>query len=293
MGFREGALTVEFNEAVAIPSAHVASRCPFCPIDKNKEDLTSHIGKDNNSKTLADNLEGQADRKTDHLYYDAEFELYRHYSAEAHHLICGKEVLKEEGEVEKYLVAQNSKTSKGSAGSLEPNDVGYDVNCYQNGIWLPSVPDMFRKAEGEPKRWWGDQTRWNKENPAKPTRVSLDEWERCDAAFIVMDAVKRQFHKGPHGSVGEPHTNYVVMAIGRLRQLTAFLNFFAESCPMEDDGSTRDGPPFWPPYGVIPILHALSTNLHGELVGHPSEWNYFISEFALKCSDWWKRHLAT
>src|SRR5690606_6946458 len=133
------------------------------------------------------------------------------------------EVLKEEGEVEKFLIKDSKKTSKGAAGLLQPNDVAYDVNCAENGIWLPSVPDMFRKtAEGEPERWWGDQTSWNRRNvkAGLPPRVSLEEWEKMDAAFVVMEQVKRQFHKGQHGKVGKPDKNYVDMAISRLRQVT-------------------------------------------------------------------------
>ncbi len=281
----------EFGEVIAVPDAgmHEEEKCPFCPVDKQKRDLTSHIGKDNNSKTLAENLEGDDDRKSDHLYFDVEFNIYRRYSAEAHHLICGNEVLKEEGEVEKYLIHKSKKTSKGSAGYLEPNDVGYDVNRAKNGIWLPSVPDLFRKTEGEPSRWWGDQTDWNRKNPTKPPRVSLGEWEKCDAAFIVMEAVKRQFHKGPHEDVGDASNNYVVMAISRLRQVTVFLEHFAENCPMEDDGSKRKQPPFVPPYGIVSILDLLSKSLSQELKGHPDSWNYYISEFALQCSLWWKR----
>lgn len=284
---------MEFGEAVAVPvSGDHEGECPFCPYEKSPaENKVSYIGKDNNSSTLAENLEADGDKKSEHLYVDTDFELYRQYSAEAHHLICGNEVLKEEGEVECYLIKQSKQTSKGSAGYLEPNDVGYDVNSAKNGIWLPSVPDMFRKVEGEPERWWGDQKVWNKKHSSKPPRVSISEWEKVDAAFIVMEAVKRQFHKGPHGSVGEPHNNYVVMAINQLRQVTVFLNYYAEVCPMEDDGSTRDEPPFYPPNSIIFLLNLLSSSLEKELEGHPSTWNYYISEYALQCSNWWKKNL--
>ncbi len=286
---------MEFGEAVAVISiTEHQGECPFCPLEKVKaENKVSFIGKDNKSGTLEKNLEKIGDIKADHLYMDIDYEIYRQYSAEAHHLICGNEVLKEEGEVECYLIKSSKKTSKEQPGYLEPNDVGYDVNSSGNGIWLPSVPDMFRKIGGEPERWWGDQKTWNKKNADKPPRVSIDEWEKVDAAFIVMESVKRQFHKGPHGNVGEPSNNYVVMAINRLRQVTVYLNHFAEICPMEDDGSKRDEPPFYPPNGVIKILNLLSDSLEKELEGHPSTWNYYISEYALQCSNWWKRVIAS
>jgi hypothetical protein len=283
---------VELNELIAVDAntGHDSEKCPFCPVDKQKRDLTSVIGKQNNSKTLADSLEAADDRKAAHLYFDVEFEEYRRYSAEAHHLICGNEVLKEEGEVEKYLLHTSRATSKGANGQLEPNDVGYDVNSAKNGIWLPSVPDMFRKPRGgaEPSVWWGDQASWNRKNPSRPPRVSAEEWQKVDAAFIVMEAVKRQFHKGSHGDVGLPFQSYVVMAIDRLRDVKTYLDHYAAHCPMEDDGSPRTGPPFVPPYRLKAVLELLSDALAEELKGHPEEWNYFISEYALQCATWWK-----
>jgi hypothetical protein len=284
---------VELNELIAVDvDAHIPEKCPFCPIEKDKKDLTSKIGKDNNSNTLGESLEAAGDKKKDHLYFDADFDTYRSYSAEAHHLICGNEVLKEEGEVEKYLLHQSKATSKGGAGVLEPNDVGYNVNSAENGIWLPSVPDMFRKPKGgpEPALWWGDQTSWNKRHPTKPPRVTAEDWQKADAAFIVMEAVKRQFHKGAHGNVGLPHENYVVMAIDRLSDIKKYLDHYAARCPMEEDGKPRKQPPYWPPYDLVAVLGLLSGALARELVGHPESWNYFISEYALLCSEWWRSH---
>lgn len=281
---------MDFNEMIA-KEPH-GDKCPFCPLEKEPNDKKSYIGKDNDSGTLAENLEAAGDTKEANLYFDVEYEIYRKYSAEAHHLICGNEVLKEEGEIERYLIKQSNSSSKGASGYLEPNDVGYDVNHANNGIWLPSVPDMFRESDGkQPNRWWGDQKKWNRKNSNKPPRISLEEWEKCDAAFIVMEKVKRQFHKGQHGHVGKPHENYVTMAISKLKEVTVFVEHYAEICPMEDDGSSRKSPPYWPAYGLIPILDALSRELKKELEGSPESWNYYISEYAKKCSEWWKREL--
>lgn len=277
----------EFLELVKIPDGpHAPDKCPFCPIEKKKAGPRSYIGKDNNSKTLGDNLEAIQDKKADHLYEDSEC---GKYSAEAHHAICGNEVLGDERELEQYLVKQGKKTTKGGAGLLMPGDVGYDVNSAENGIWLPSVPYMFMWSKKKtPEEWWGDQTGWNRKHPRRKQRQSLTEDEKEEIAFAVMEAVQRQFHKGPHGSVGEPHNNYVKMAIDRLRQVTAFVTHFAEVCPMDDDGEPKTDPPYYPPFGVIALLNALSLNLKKELQGPPESWNYFISEFALECANYWK-----
>jgi hypothetical protein len=287
---------MEFGEAVSFtPGVHEPEKCPFCPLEKKTDpDKKARIGKDNDSETLGKNLAAARDLKAEHLYYDCDFEIYRTYSAEAHHLICGNEVMKEEAQVEKYLIKEGAQTSKGAAGYLKPNDVAYDINGAGNGIWLPSVPDMFRAiGKKKPDRWWGDQTRWNKKHPDKPQRASLEEWEKADAAFIVMGAVKRQFHKGEHGAVGQPHDNYVKMAIGRLSLVSLLAEHYSDLCPMEEDETPRDKPPYWPAHGLAKILDLLSDNLKAELEGPPESWNFYISEFARSCSLQWKRWMAS
>lgn len=292
---------MEFGEAVAVTIATKhEGKCPFCPLEKiPAENKVSYIGEDNKSTKLEANLKKKGDPKQKHLYVDSD---YGRYSAEAHHLICGNEVLKEEGEVECFLITESKKTGKGQAGYLQPNDVGYDVNSARNGIWLPSVPDMFRVVKKkDPDRWWGDQKVWNKDNPDKDERNSVPEQVKAEVAFLVMQAVKRQFHKGPHGNVGEPHNNYVVMAINRLRQVTVFLTHFANICPMDDEENKKGKgkrkaqrpPPYYPPNGIIMILDLLSDALHKELIGDPASWNYFISEYALQCANWCKDQSRT
>lgn len=271
---------------------HLSDECPFCPVDESPRKIVSLIGKDNNSKTLGENLEISGDLKVDHLYFDDDFETYGRYSAEAHHLICGNEVLKEEAELETYLIKQGKSTSSNSDGKLMPNDVGYDVNHANNGVWLPSVPDMYRVLSGKsPEIWWGNQTDWNRKNKSKPARISLEAWKKADAAFIVMEAVKRQFHKSAHGSVGEPHNNYVEEALVRLRELTTICQNYSKVCPMKN-GEVKDGPPFVPPYRLIGMLDGLSAGLERELIGPPESWDFFISEYALRCAKFWKRELA-
>lgn len=271
----------EFKESIEIPrGTHTEDKCPFCPPNEEPSSKTSHIGEDNDSEILSKNLEASGDRKYNHLYSDSQ---YGDYSAEAHHLICGNEVLKEEGEMEKFLVVQGRKTSKGAYGKLEPNDVGYDINAHENGVWLPSVPLMFMKTNGQnPDVWWG------KKRNSKDKRKRLSEKEKSEISFIVMQETELQFHKGPHGKIGEPHNNYAVMAISRLRQLTVFVEHYSTKCPMDADGAKRTDPPFRPPYAIVPRLHSLSRALKAELEGRPESWNYFISEHALECSRFWK-----
>ncbi len=121
----------EFLEAVNIPDVHGSiedTKCPFCPIVIGPApEHVAKIGRDNSSETLGSNLEG-IDPKSNHLYEDSE---HGQYSVEAHHLICGNEILGDEKEVEKYLITQNKQTTKGKPGLIENelHDVNWDVNA--------------------------------------------------------------------------------------------------------------------------------------------------------------------
>lgn len=271
----------EFAEAVAIPlSGHESEKCCFCPLEKEQEPTrVAKIGKHNASTTLDKNLEAIGDKKANHLYIDS---VHGDYSLEAHHLICGNEILGDEKEVEKYLITQNKTTTKGAAGLIENtlHDVAWDVNAARNGIWLPSVPDLYRIIDGDPSIWWGEQTK-------KSGRKFLTEPEKENISFIVMKAVGRQFHKGSHTSAAPPDKSYVRFGLDNLNKVTKVLEYYSKTCPMEDgDKKKRDGPPYRPPHKIAKTLDLLSDVLKKELIGAPSTWKFFISKFALKCHVW-------
>lgn len=271
----------QFGEAISIPvSGHEPDKCCFCPIEtkKNPKNIAK-IGKDNNSSTLGINLTASGDPIINHLFEDS---VHGMYSAEAHHIICGNEILGEEKEVEKYLITQNKKTTKGSEGYIENtlHDVAWDVNSARNGIWLPSVPDMYRVVDGDPDVWWGKQSK-------KSGREFLKESEKNDIAFIVMTKVKRQFHKGSHTSAAPPHQSYVKLGIRELKKVRLVLEYYSKECPMEDgDEKKRDKAPYRPPHKIAHTLDLLSDRLERELCGAPASWEFFISKLALKCCQW-------
>lgn len=271
----------EFLEAVAIPSSgHDPEKCCFCPLEKEQEPTrVAKIGKHHNSNTLGKNLEIARDAKSDHLYVDS---VHGEYSLEAHHLICCNEILAEEKEVEKYLITQNKNTTKGAPGLIENtlHDVDWDVNAARNGIWLPSVPDLYRVVDGDPEIWWGKQTK-------KSEREFLSETDKENISYIVMKAVSRQFHKGSHTSAAPPHQSYVELGLDNLSKIKKVLKYYSKNCPMEDGNNTkRDNPPYRPPHKIAKTLDLLSDVLKNELIGAPSTWKYFISKFAFKCQAW-------
>jgi len=273
----------QFALAVAIPtSGHDPEKCCFCPIETKKNPkVIAKIGKNNDSGTLGAALEKSSDPKSNHLYEDSE---HGFYSAEAHHLICGNEILGAEKEVEKYLITQDKETTKGAAGYIEKtlHDVDWNVNAARNGIWLPSVPVVYTNKGGDPAVWWGKQDK--KKNP---DRKFLKEGERNSISYVVMKEVERQFHKGPHGSAAPPHQSYVDLGIEELKKVKALLKYYSKECPMEDGRKKkRAAPPYRPPHGISTTLDLLSDRLKDELVGPPKTWKFFVSKYALRCQKW-------
>ena len=271
----------EFGEAVQLPeSGHDSDKCCFCPLEKEQiPERKAKIGKDNNSGTLGGNLRKKGDDEANHLFEDS---IHGKYSVEAHHIICGNEILADEKEVEKFLITRNKQTTRKAPGHIENtlHDVEWDINAARNGIWLPSVPDKYRKIDGEPEVWWGEQTKIS-------GRKYLSPSEKSKISFIVMKAVGRQFHKGSHKSAAPPHQSYVDLGIDELKKVRKVLIYYSQKCPMEDgEKKKRDSPPYRPPHGIANTLDLLSDRLKQELLGPPKTWKYFISKFALKCHEW-------
>ena len=184
----------EFLESVKIQEAHGSledTKRPFCPIVIGPAPkIVAKIGRDNSSDTLGSNLE-DGDPKSNHLYEDSE---HGQYSAEAHHIIRGNEILGDEKEIEKYLITQNKQTTKGNPGKIENelHDVDWDVNAARNGIRLPYVSDKYRIIEKgkEPDVWRGQQTK-------ESGRKSQTQSQRNNIAYIRL--VIRPFKKGIDG----------------------------------------------------------------------------------------------
>jgi len=281
---------MQLLEAVALPTdgSHDPEKCPFCPIQKVQKPKTlAKIGKHNQSSTLASRLRQIGDTESNHLFEDS---VHGKYAVEAHHLICGHEILGDEQNAERFLITQNKTTTKEAPGHIENtlHDVDWDVNSARNGIWLPSVPDIYRVVdEKEPAVWWGEQEK-------QSGRKSLEETDKDAIAFIVMRAVGRQFHKGPHGSAAPADQSYVDLGIKELKKVTKVLEYYSEKCPMEDgDKTKRSSPPYRPPHRIAFTLDLLSDRLRRELVGQPASWKYFISKYAKSCSDWHRTNLTT
>lgn len=221
--------------------------CVFCKKAEVKGE-ESNIGKDNNSTTLGDNLKA-AGVKPPRFERDPPGV----FSAEAHHLLPGKEALDGHA-LEMWL------STKATKGTKVEADTGFDINSHLNGEWLPSIPDTLKGA-------------WSWRNA-----------EHMEMAIAIMKKVSLQFHKGPHDNKGgldkansEPLRNYIKMVEMRMDALDEHAAEWRVLCPEVKDKNGKVPPPR---YMNDLIYGYVSSSMRGQISGHPKSWKVFISRVA-------------
>jgi hypothetical protein len=175
------------------------------------------------------------------------------YATAAHHLIPANQCLKAFKRLSQMCDA-----------------VGYDVNNGANGL---SLPTCGQQALNRYARQSGGQAKYG----------DLNDEDKKNAAFAIMQGLNRQWHVGHHDwsmdleTDNEPHpANYDKLVKGRLRDLEAdFKDDGKEICEPEDDSESGAD--------VISDLNALSQ----DILGRVEAWSeYFVSakayEFKLK-----------
>ncbi len=296
-------------------------KCPFCPIQEEYECPDSKVSDENNSITLGTNLEARGDLKRNilNMLYKKTKGIHGQYSAQAHHLICGKEILGAQKEIESWLCKEGTHN-----GKLQPCDTGYNVNNAENGIWLPSTPlhhkkkvkketaeklmaqlkkqsdtigkaliniitvplsfiGVFKNYMPELKELgfnrYGNNTLWG----------TLEGDAKNIIAFAVMLKAKLQFHLSSHTAPKKNEDRaeycYVKKGIEHLDTLTMYIEHYSNKCPMEKDGTTRASSPYVPPLKLNKYLDILSRQMKGYITGHPKKWKYFISKWAWRLSN--------
>lgn len=296
---------------------HDKDRCPFCEHRKTYSSPKSQVADANNSQTLGRNLNstGRKDDSDTHHFIDIAAKtggVHGKYTLQAHHLICGNEILGKQKVVQTFLCQQGRHD-----GKLQPCDTGYDINSAANGIWLPSTPAQFKtaiKLRTALKRELEPGTYKNKELDEMATfaaafpgflsmfHVELTAmgvntkklWtdmgndEQDAIAQVVMLKARRQFHLGEHeGAVpaeDRAERSYVQRGIKHLNTLTMFLQHYAEGCPMGKAAPSKE-PPYDPPFRLNRHLDVLSMQMRHYLVGDPRRWKYFISKWAMRLTD--------
>jgi len=173
----------------------------------------------------------------------------------AHHLIPAQESLKGH-KILRYIEKQH--------GVLE-EDLGYDVNGAENGVWLPGPYAI----EG-----WGDMTLEKEDLPTSTRRKAIAAKRRTalpgkleGSKFQGNYAIEAQLEF--NAQFHDRHVDYSKFVARQLEKI--FLLFrlnHAYRCPKCKDSSDK----IPPPKALADRLNALSSRLRSYLVGDPSRW---------------------
>lgn len=139
----------------------------------------------------------------------------------AHHCIPGNASLKKAISLHKFMRED---------GPLKlANDIGYDVNHENNGVWLPGNYGV-RAGKGHYTKKWGGYNELFKEQYAN----------------LAMKAAGAQFH--------DAHSEYSEKVLDTLRKVAAKLGNPKDKCPICDKKLDKTRPP----YGLVGRLDGIS-----------------------------------
>jgi hypothetical protein len=199
----------------------------------------------------------------------------------AHHLVPSGDALAKTALLE-WLIKKGTTAQAGTkTGSLKTvngkvdNNVGYDVNGAENGVWLPG-PYAMRgiwttfaagtDAEDDP----GGSGGAGMDGPAE-THPAQFEY-----AVVTMKKARAQFH-----DAHRPYSKFVLDALNLVANKMREITDTAE-CEQCRDKIKNSGPPA--PYSLIDRLNAISKRLRERLEGGPTGWkvNLWTSKWALE-----------
>jgi hypothetical protein len=253
---------MQMMEPTALPGLVLekTEKCWFCDQkpkkpkkNKEKEDPASPTGKRasrENSEHNDSSALGKALKKRPTWTIDHKVQIDRKVQMEdpikqgektnivpaAHHLIPGGASLNKAGSLHKYMVWKGKNVKPPFAGPI-----GYDVNCRQNGVWLPGNYAVRRGTEF--KKSWGK---------------FRDPFKSAYAQAAMKKAGNLQLH--------DAHPKYN----DNVREILVFVGKKLEEtwtdrkkCPVCKDDLKDQGDP---PYGLVGRLHRLSGELKKALI---------------------------
>lgn len=261
---------MEIGESIVPPtSSQHDPTCPFCAgADPILRGLTTHKGSENSSSKLATNL---GDQPSYVLPKDLIEEFPVNVAPAAHHLIPGNQAM-DGHPIEQYT------STKVNGELLE--DIGYDINGKENGVWLPTYPDIYKgksvpvggkkfKGHDISKHMWGEDNQAVKSGKA----AVLPEAQKIP---IVNQIQERwgQAHIGDHKGTG-----YDRACRDRLTLLTDLVLTFWES--VCEKSSKSDGK-LNPPYGLVGRINLQSQFMLNAIMPRrsPSRWTQWVSQYA-------------
>ncbi len=169
-------------------------------------------------------------------------------------------------------------TTKKNSNLLQ--DIGYDINGEKNGIWLPTLPDIYKDktVEVRGKQFVGhdiSKHMWGSDNKPVKSGIAavLPEPEKVKVANLIQERWG-QAHIGDHKGTG-----YDRACLDRLDLLhTLMSTFWQMAC---EKSSSADGK-LNPPYGLVERINLQSLFMQLGITPHksPKTWTQWVSNYA-------------
>jgi len=266
---------MQIGESVSPPSSGMHdSTCPFCQgTDPILRGLKTHKGSENKSSTLATNL---GDKPTYILEKGLLEEFPVNVAPAAHHLIPGNQAM------DSHPI-ENFTTTEVNKNLLE--DIGYDINGKENGIWLPTFPDIYKNKSvevdgGAFKGYDISKYMWGADNVPVESGVAteLPEEHKIPIVNIIQERWG-QAHIGDHKGTG-----YDQACRDRLTLLTnLLLTFWISACEKSFDKNGKLNPP----YGLVERINLQSRFMEHSIMprNSPRSWTQWVSNYAKDFTD--------
>lgn len=276
----------ELGEPITPPPRpnNCSTDCPFCASDKFLGYKTKG-GNAKDEKRLRDNLraksvitnepgigkiyplQGGGDRTSGWLAKEGALEDFPVAMAAApHHLIPGKASMAK-SRLEKWTKAEKNKIKE---------DIGYNIDCAQNGIFLPHLPEIYWT-----KHKAGTKTPQSKFYGASWSELSNSS--KTSIGFLIMGDTWLQMHYTDHD---DPYkhidndTNYDDQCKARCNRLADLMERRAKNAKCEDDTDKKLNPP----YELVELINLESLKIKLNITGRPGWWKDFVSPLA---QDFW------
>jgi hypothetical protein len=268
---------METNEPASASAC--SDKCPFCR-EKTLLHYRTKNGARKNERVLATNLRSSGEIRSDgevgNVYplpgggdpttgWEAKAGVLEKFpvklAAAPHHLLPGKASMAP-SRVETWTLQDKAKIKE---------DVGYNIDCPQNGLFLPHLPEIYftRHAPGTgvPMSEFYGQT-WS----------GLSASSKKSIGFLVMSETMLQMHYTDHDDPyvhvdnSQNYDDECKEECNHVADRMAAAEMTAKC--QDDDGKLA------PPYAIVHDLNLKSQEVRMRITGFPKRWSSWVSPLA-------------
>lgn len=266
-------------EGINVAISQCSDECPFCSEKQLFGYHTKH-GNLKDEKELARSLRTSgtitSDKKVGTIYplpgggdrtigWEAKAGALEEFpvkiAAAPHHIIPGNAAMAP-SRLEKWTVA--------SKGDLK-EDIGYSIDCAQNGIFLPHLPEIYftRHAPG---------TKTPMSKHYGQTWAGLSDASKASIGDLVMTETSLQMHYTDHD---DPYVhvdddqNYDDECKKECNDLADLMQLFANNAKCKDANGKLN-----PPYSLVFKINGSSADVRMRITGFPVAWTSWVSPLA-------------